>query len=125
MMTKKQRIDSLAIFIAVLLSSFVLSCIVGSVAPYFGDGTVQTALQNGLIGCLILTAGINGTVLTAQFLSRRSTGFRIAAAVLWIVTLLCSRIGATLIAIPYQIYNIIRIATDKGDKASASKEMHG
>lgn len=125
MMTKKQRIDSLAIFIAVLLSSFVLSCIVGSVEPYFGDGTVQTALQNGLIGCLILTAGINGTVLTAQFLSRRSTGFRIAAAVLWIVTLLCSLIGATLIAIPYQIYNIIRIATDKGDKASAAKEMHG
>ena len=122
MMTKKQRIDSLAIFIAVLLSSFVLSCIVGSVEPYFGDGTASTALRNGAIGCLLLTAGINGTVLTAQFLSRRSTGFRIAAAVLWVITLLCSLIGATLIAIPYQIYNIIRIATDKGDKQMTTAE---
>ncbi len=117
--TRKQRIDLLAIFLGVLLSSFVFGCLLGTVEPYVGDGTAATALKTGLYMMLGATMVINGTVLLAQYLSRRSTAFRTVAAVLWPLTLLAGGLVGAVCAIPYQIYNIIRILAKKDAAAIA------
>ena len=118
--TKKQRIDLMAIFFGVMLSSFVVGCLVGNIEPYIGDGTAATALRTGLYVMIGATMVINGTVLLAQYLSRRTTVFRTVAAVLWPLTMIIGGLVCAVVAIPYQIYNIIRVAANKSGKEPAA-----
>lgn len=113
-MERKKRMEYL-ILTAVLFASVTLL--------FYFAGDIQSTIpiedeaHFRLVGSLsmgyLFTSMLSGIMLAAGFFARRSLLFRIAAAVLWFITLFTVFIGGVLGFIPYQIYNLVRILCDR------------
>ncbi len=108
-MTKKQRIE----YLAVTSAAFVSGALLYSVIAWFA----QTNAPNfppfpvfGLLGGLFLGGIVSGIFFAVRFFSRKSTAFKTAAAFLWPVAVICVLYGGVLCFLPYGIYNLVEIA---------------
>jgi len=109
-MTKKQRIE----YLAVTFAAFVSGALLYSAIAWFAqtnDPNFPPFLLLGLLGGGFLGGIVSGIFFAARFFSRKSTVFKTTAAFLWFITLICVVYGGVFCFLPYGIYNLVKIAT--------------
>ena len=67
----------------------------------------------GLVSGYAISSIVFSIVLAARFFAKRSMTFKIVAALLWFLPLFGTIIVGMIINIPYQVYNVVKIFTDK------------
>lgn len=111
-LTRKQRIEYLASTISVLVAGFLIYSLLGSVEPINGS-RLHSFFLFGLLGGVGFSAILSTVILSVRFISKKSLVFKIAASVLWPVTVGCCVYVGILSYLPYEIYNIVKIVKDK------------
>lgn len=111
-MDRKERIEYLIITLCVLITGFIIYGNVGSMGA-FNLNKTQSFLYFGCMGGFGFSAILSAIIFAFRFLSTKTLIFKIVAALLWPITFACVVFIGFLGFIPYQIYNIIKIITDK------------
>lgn len=105
-MDKKKRIEYLLITSSVFISSFIIYGLLGSTM----EGNKLTSfVLFGLLSGFGFSTLLSAIILTARYFSKKSLKFKVIASILWPITVACSFYVCSLIYIPYQIYNIVKI----------------
>ena len=112
-MTRRKRIEYSASTLAVLVGGFLIYSLLGSVQPLINDSRVQSFFFFGLLGGLGFIMLLSTVILSVRFIAKRSLVFKIAASVLWPITVACCFYAGVFCYIPYEIYNIVKIISDK------------
>lgn len=116
-MNRQKRIEFLAATLAVFVSAFVIYACVGYVGQ---EETLQTVesmnltitplspTSSGLLAGLSFSAVAGAVILFARYIAAKSLRFKVLAAALWPLTVLC--IGLMMFfCLPYQVYNLVKI----------------
>lgn len=119
-MDRKKRIEYLITTMCVLVTSFIIFGLVGTMEPLKNHSRKELFLFFGLYGGFGFSMIASTVVLSARFFAKRKLGFKIVAALLWPITFACAFYAGFFIYIPYQIYNIVKIIVEprKNDKDS-------
>lgn len=111
-MDRKKRIEYLITTMCVLVTSFIIFGLVGTMEPLKNHSRKELFLFLGLYGGFGFSMITSTVVLSARFFAKRKLGFKIVAALLWPITFACAFYAGFFIYIPYQIYNVIKIFSD-------------
>lgn len=112
-MTRKQRIEYLAVTLCVLFTGFLIYGLVGSIQPLINDDKFASFLLFGCIGGFGFSMILSTIILAVNFFTKRKLVFKIIAAILWPITFVCAVYAGVFCYLPYQIYNIIKIIKEK------------
>ena len=110
-MDRRKRIEYLVTTMCVLVTSFVIYGLVGSIEPIIQNSRLKSFLLFGCLGGFGFSMLVSTLILSARFFSNRGLGFKNVAAILWPVTYACAIYVGVFSYIPYQIYNVIKIIT--------------
>ena len=108
-MTKKNRIEYLVCTLSVMVTSFVIYGLVGSIEPLINESRLQSFLLFGCLGGFGFSAILSTVILSVGFFKKRGLKFKIVASFLWPITFAVSVYAGMLSYIPYQIFNIVKL----------------
>ena len=111
-MDRRKLIEYLVTTMCVLVTSFVIYGLVGSIEPIIQNSRLKSFLLFGCLGGFGFSMLVSTLILSARFFSNRGLEFKIVAAILWPVTYACAIYVGFFSYIPYQIYNVIKIITE-------------
>lgn len=112
-MTKKQRIEYLAVTLCVFISAFLIYAFLGNMQSFGNEDKIQSFLLYGLLGGYGFSSILSGIILFVRFISKKSLIFKIMASVFWPISLAGLFYIGVLGYIPYQIYNVVKIIQEK------------
>ncbi len=112
-MNRKKRISYLVTTLCVLVTGFFLYGCIGSAEPLIGNSRMYSFLFYGCLGGFGFSVILSTVMLSANFFAKRGLAFQVVAAVLWPITIACCFYVGVLGYIPYQIYNVVKLITDK------------
>ena len=122
-MTKKNRIEYLVCTLSVMVTSFIIYGLVGSIEPLINESRLQSFLLFGCLGGFAFSAILSTVILAVRFFKKRGLKFKIVASLLWPITFAVSVYAGMLSYIPYQIFNIVKlISAVKEEKKQLNTE---
>ena len=110
-MTKKNRIEYLVCTLSVMVTSFVIYGLVGSIEPLINESRLQSFLLFGCLGGFGFSAILSAIILAVRFFKERGLKFKIVASLLWPITFAASVFAGMVSYIPYQIFNIVKLVS--------------
>ena len=123
LMTKKNRIEYLVCTLSVMVTSFIIYGLVGSIESLINESRLQSFLLFGCLGGFGFSAILSTVILAVGFFKKRGLKFKIVASLLWPITFAVSVYAGMLSYIPYQIFNIVKlISAVKEEKKQLNTE---
>lgn len=126
-MSREKRISYLIVTLCTFISGFLLY---GGLLLLIPNNQISETLNlskeivcliYGVLGGFLFSSFLSAFILTTNFFSKRKLAFKIVAALLCPITAVCAFYACFFTYIPYQIYNIVKIVTEK--KKTAFVEM--
>ena len=112
-MSRKNRIAYLITTLCVLISAFFIYGAIGSIGLLMFENKLASFCYWGLLGGIGFSMVFSSVILAVIFFKKRSLPFKIVAAILWPITFACIFYAGSVLYIPYQIYNIVKIIKEK------------
>ncbi len=110
---RRKRIEYLVVTQCVLITGFVIYGFVGGMGPLIDNNALKSFLFFGCLGGFGFSMLVSTLILATRFFSNRKLGFKIVAACLWPITAGCVVYVGVLCYFPYQVYNVVKILTEK------------
>ncbi|MBQ2960480.1 MAG: hypothetical protein IJE09_04585 [Oscillospiraceae bacterium] len=118
-MNRKKRIEYLLVTLCVFITGFFIYGFLGMINPLVDTNKLLSFLYSACLGGFGFSMLLSTIILSVNFFSKKKLAFKITAAILWPITVLCTVYLGIICYFPYQIYNIVKIV---GEKASPTQE---
>ena len=112
-MDRKKRIEYLLVTLCIFITGFFIYGFLGISNPLVDGSKLLSFLYTACLGGFGFSMLLSTIILSANFFSKKKPAFKITAAILWTITVLCAVFLGYIIYLPYQIYNIVKIIKDK------------
>lgn len=112
-MSREKRISYLFTTLCVFITGFFIYGFLGISNPLVDGSKLLSFLYTACLGGFGFSMLLSTIILSANFFSKKKLAFKITAAILWPITVLCVVYLGIICYFPYQIYNIVKIIKDK------------
>ena len=116
-MDRKKRIEYLLVTLCVFITGFFIYGFLGISNPLVDGSKLLSFLYTACLGGFGFSMILSTIILSVNFFSKKKLAFKITAAILWPITVLCVVYLGIICYFPYQIYNIVKIINDKPSTA--------